>query len=153
MRKPNLTIPQKVLPKQVWIHLLSFLDAKSLRETLLLNKEWNKLGNDERLEKISNRYIVPIMKKVNAMNPFELTRWFLSEREESREFVRLKKVEGLKYVINKYLVVSSFLSLFLGLLLALTLGIQTKIPLMLSVSRMFMVYLNSTDSCPSFVKK
>ena len=64
----NLQIPQKVVPRRLWFHLLTFLDAPSLRDSFLVSKEWLKLGTDPVLYFLSKRDKVEKIKKMKAKN-------------------------------------------------------------------------------------
>ena len=51
--------PKKIFPFPIWIHILSFLDTKSLNNTLLVNKNWLKYSENSlfqhKLDHITNR--------------------------------------------------------------------------------------------------
>ena len=53
--KLSLQIPNQVVPRRLWLYLLSFLDKKSLLSSMLVCKTWYDIGADESLCHISNR--------------------------------------------------------------------------------------------------
>src|SRR5690606_8958951 len=56
-----MEIKGKSIPKFVWLKILGELDGKSLRNSLLVNKEWFKFGSDSSLAHISNRKDIPTL--------------------------------------------------------------------------------------------
>ena len=101
MEKVDLRDPKKVVPKQVWVYLLSFLDGPSLRESLRVNKTWKELGSDERLEHLSKRTFVERLKIVEGKTACQLLQWTISEPESFGEYVRARKEKGTDIVYKK----------------------------------------------------
>ena len=44
-----------LIPRRLWIDLLSYLDGKSLRNSLLVSKKWFEYGSNEKLNAITKR--------------------------------------------------------------------------------------------------
>lgn len=83
----GLTDPRSVFPRQLWLHLLSFLDGQTLRKTLRVNKKWLDLGSDPRLEHISKRNLVREIKRVKEMDPVSFFFWLIARKDEQEKFV------------------------------------------------------------------
>ena len=87
----GLTDPRSVFPRQLWLHLLSFLDGQTLRKTLRVNKKWLDLGSDPRLEHISKRNLVREVKRVKEMDPVSFFFWLIARKDEQEKFVNAVK--------------------------------------------------------------
>jgi hypothetical protein len=104
----------------VWIHLISHLDGNSLRNTLLVNKEWYRLGTDPKLTELSGREIVEKFNQFEKNN-FHQRMIQLFDRESKDFNIYLKKTRGMEKYLKTYRIYSS-LCIFLPHLTLLFLG-------------------------------
>ena len=94
-----------LIPKYVFIDLLSFLDSKSLRNCLMVNRKWYELGSSKSLDHLSGRGIVRKINKFNNSNFLQRIKYF--------SFGDLKKVLTLSAALKEKIFKKLRLSLFL----------------------------------------
>ena len=102
----NLTLEEKEIkvPRQLWIHLLGYLDGESLRKTLLLNKKSYQYGCDKRLWKISKRESIDFANRVDRMTPVQKVDLIL-EKKDVHLFAESTGKKGLDTIVGYFLLI------------------------------------------------
>ena len=122
-----------------------------LLECLLVNKAWHELGNDERLNYISNRKVLEVPKEVDSSGWRKLIVWILYDRNLLK-YLRYKKTEGLLILLKDTIFIFSDLSLLSSLVISLCFEYETAIPLLLGMSCLILNRLHTVSHKNDFLK-
>ena len=89
------------IPKRLWLELLSYLDGKTLRKTLMVSRKWYEMGSDQSLDHLSNRGNIKKIKDLKRKNFIQLINFLLTTKSNELDwYERAMKTNYHKLIKN-----------------------------------------------------
>ena len=127
------------------MHLLSYLDEYSLRNSLLVNREWYKLGSDPKLNKISGREIVEKFKQFENNSLHQKMLQLFDRESEDLDLYFKKTKEGKRKYEKVFQFFDSFSFFYPHLLLRFIGGTFNNILFLISLF-LFLIHYFFTNT-------